>query len=177
MPGFSPSTSWGGSRAPVVETGAGAGAAASEADPPWPPGFPDLPWLPQTVCSAMLPWTVCSTMAPRAPCSAMVLPSPWIRPGGLPCVPVLHQPPGSYYRLLLLYNYEASSMQHFCGIIKNNKQKYFAYTTGCQKFGIITIFNVLFIVFMSLLLTKAAFVDHKKYSRNGNIVKYYFNLK
>ncbi len=40
---------WGGSRAPAEEAGAGvgAGAAASEAVPPWPPEFPDPPWVPE----------------------------------------------------------------------------------------------------------------------------------
>ncbi len=32
--------------APAVEAGAGAGATASEADPPWPPEFPATPWCP-----------------------------------------------------------------------------------------------------------------------------------
>ncbi len=38
----------GGSRAPASEAGAGAGAAASEAVPPWPPEFPDPPWPPES---------------------------------------------------------------------------------------------------------------------------------
>ncbi len=38
---------WGGSRAPAEETEAGAGAAVSEAVPPWPPKLPDPPWPPK----------------------------------------------------------------------------------------------------------------------------------
>ncbi len=34
--------------APAVEAGAGAGAVASEADPPWPPESPDPPWPPES---------------------------------------------------------------------------------------------------------------------------------
>ncbi len=36
-PTFPKEIFWGGSRDPAVEAGAGAAAAASEADPPWPP--------------------------------------------------------------------------------------------------------------------------------------------
>ncbi len=43
-----PKKIWGlGSRAPAGEAGAGAGAAASEAVPPWPPELPDPPWPPE----------------------------------------------------------------------------------------------------------------------------------
>ncbi len=37
----------GGSRAPAEETEVGAGAAVSEAVPPWPPELPAPPWPPE----------------------------------------------------------------------------------------------------------------------------------
>ncbi len=53
------------SMAPAVEAGAGAGAAASEAVPPWPPESPDPPWPPESPDppwrpeSPDPPWIIC----------------------------------------------------------------------------------------------------------------------
>ncbi len=77
-PSFPQGNFWGGSRAPAEETEAGAGAAVSEAVPPWPPELPG------------------SAMASRAPWIRHGLPSSLLRrgsrngrrPGGLLSCPV-----------------------------------------------------------------------------------------
>ncbi len=67
-PWASPRKFWGGCRAPAEETEVGAGAAVSEAVPPWPPELPAPPWPPELPAP---PWlrAPCSAMASRAPCS------------------------------------------------------------------------------------------------------------
>ncbi len=97
-PLFSPRKFWGGgSRAPAEETEVGAGAAVSEAippwppkllDPPWPPKLPDPPWPPESLDppwppeSLDPPWPPESLDPPWPPES---LDSPW--PPELPAPP------------------------------------------------------------------------------------------
>ncbi len=58
----------GGSRAPAEETEVGAGAAVSEAVPPWPPELPAPPWPPELPAPPG-PRSVCSTLeAPSCVC-------------------------------------------------------------------------------------------------------------
>ncbi len=58
----------GGSRAPAEETEVGAGAAVSEAVPPWPPELPAPPWPPELPAPPG-PLSVCSTLeAPSCVC-------------------------------------------------------------------------------------------------------------
>ncbi len=66
---------WGDSMAPAVEAGVGAGDAASEAVPPWPPKSLDPPWPPKS---------------PNPPWPPKSLDPPW--PSKLPAPP---WPPGS----------------------------------------------------------------------------------
>ncbi len=76
--GPSPNTFLGGYRVPAIESRAGAGAAASEADSPWPPEFLVPPWLPG---QSILPWFSALPWLPE------LLAQPWL-PGRsiLPCL-------------------------------------------------------------------------------------------
>ncbi len=75
---------WGGSRAPAIE----AGAAASEADPPWPPELPDPslpPELPDPPCQPELPDPPCQPELPDPPFVPELCP---LRPPERPPLPV-----------------------------------------------------------------------------------------
>ncbi len=64
----------GGSRAPAEETEVGAGAAVSEAVPPWPPELPAPPWPPELPAP---PWPpeLPAPPGPRSVCSTLEAPS------------------------------------------------------------------------------------------------------
>ncbi len=64
----------GGSRAPAEETEVGAGAAVSEAVPPWPPELPVPPWPPELPAP---PWPpeLPAPPGPRSVCSTLEAPS------------------------------------------------------------------------------------------------------
>ncbi len=63
----------GGSRAPAEETEVGAGAAVSEAVPPWPPELPAPPWPPELPAP---PWPpeLPAPPGPRSVCSTLETP-------------------------------------------------------------------------------------------------------
>ncbi len=73
----------GGSRAPAEETEVGAGAAVSEAVPPWPPELPALPWPPELPAPPWPPelpappWPpeLPAPPGPRSVCSTLEAPS------------------------------------------------------------------------------------------------------
>ncbi len=75
-PSFPKEILGGGSRAPAEETEVGAGAAVSEAVPPWPPELPAPPWPPElpappgppSICSTLeVPSCVCIRVCPEGP--------------------------------------------------------------------------------------------------------------
>ncbi len=73
-PSFPKEILGGGSRAPAEETEVGAGAAVSEAVPPWPPELPAPPWLPELPAP---PWPpeLPAPPGPRSVCSTLEAPS------------------------------------------------------------------------------------------------------
>ncbi len=74
-PWASPRKFWGGgSRAPAEETEVGAGAAVSEAVPPWPPELPAPPW-PSEPPAPPWPPELPSPPGPRSVCSTLEAPS------------------------------------------------------------------------------------------------------
>ncbi len=73
-PSFPKEILGGGSRAPAEETEGGAGAAVSEAVPPWPPELPAPPWPPELPAP---PWPpeLPAPPGPRSVCSTLEAPS------------------------------------------------------------------------------------------------------
>ncbi len=73
-PSFPKEILGGGSRAPAEETEVGAGAAVSEAVPPWPPELPAPPWPPELPAP---PWPpeLPAPPGPRSVCSTLEAPS------------------------------------------------------------------------------------------------------
>ncbi len=96
-PLFSPRKFFGGgSRAPAEETEVGAGAAVSEAVPPWPPKLPDPPWPPESPDPPWPPESPDPPWPPESPDPPWP-PSPRIR-HGLPTSPLRHGHPSPLTR-------------------------------------------------------------------------------